>query len=244
MNNNILVFASRYVGYEILRYLLDIKACIGQVIVSDDKDNNILDLALSFGIPARLYNQSTQDELIRDGQRYNWLLNLWSPRVLIKGVLELADHRLNTHPSLVPICQGNDNAAWAIRKNLPAGVSLIEMAEGIDQGDVYVQREVPYVFPIRGIELHSMLESESVTLFKDSWGAIYSNEIPASPQSGLVSYHTRSQTNRDRVLDGASVMTIEEVISWIYAHDFYPGTTAEIVYQGTTYKLTVHTEKK
>jgi len=244
MGEGILVFASKQVGRELVEYLVELGAPVRRVIAANDGDREILNPAIARRIPTEVYSKQTQQQLEENGHKYQWLLNLWSPHILGPGVLALAEHRLNTHPSLVPICQGNDTAAWVIRKGLSAGVSLLEMHVTVDSGEVYVQKEVPYSFPVRGSELHALLQRELVALFKDSWPAIYSGSTSPRPQNGPATYHTRKQTEQDRVLDPSVKMTLGEFLAWACAHDFYPGTTAEVSYRGSNYRLTLNVEKK
>ena len=244
MSTGILVFAARRVGLELLTYLLDIDAPVERVIAGSAEAGPILDLAENRGVPAQVYTPEVQSQLLLAGKRYGWLLNLWSPYILTPPVLELANRRLNTHPSLVPHSRGNDTAAWTIRNGLPAGVSLIEMHQGVDTGEVYAQQEVLYTFPIRGSELHAILQDELVALFKRLWPAIYSNEVPPEPQKGPVTYRTRRETERDRTLDASTTLTLEEFMCWALAHDFSPRTTAEVQYLDRRYKLTLAVEQK
>ena len=158
MGKDILLFAAKDVGTELFDYLLQTKAPIDRLIAGGPDNRKILDLAKKNGIPAGAYEKHTQAQLADEGDRYEWLLNLYSPHILRPDTLALADHRLNAHSSLVPHCRGNDGSAWAIRKGLPAGVSLIEIRDGIDEGEVYCQTEVPYFFPVPGFELHERLK--------------------------------------------------------------------------------------
>jgi len=234
---NILVFASKAVGQETFAFLLKTGAPVGRVVVGRPDDEGILAASRAAGIPAEVYSPRTQEDLAADPARYEWLLNLWSPRILKPEVLALARNRLNIHPSLVPHCLGNDNAAWAIRKRLPAGVSLIEMNPDIDHGEVYVQCEIPYSFPLRGSELHQRLQRASVELFNSAWPSIYKGDICPKPQVGPGSYHTRKHTEADRVRSAEDAMPLGEAIDWLLAHDFDPGTTAELVRDGKRYRL-------
>ena len=247
MSDGILVFASKRVGLECLTVLLEGGAPVEQVIVGKKSDQKILEKVLEKGIPVTFYDKWTQTRLVTEGKRYDWLLNLWSPHILGQELLALARRRLNTHPTLVPHCRGNDGTAWLIRKGLPAGVSLIEMNETIDAGDVYVQKEVPYLFPlVRGKKLHQQLEDELISLFKLSWPDIHQGMIiPTSQNTMGISVHTRKQTDQDRVQDASAVLgTLEDFMRWALAHDFSPGTTAEVRYNGRVFKITVHINEK
>lgn len=243
-NRSILVFASRIVGYEALRFLLEEKMPVKKVIAGKPQDRNILALADSFGISVEIFSNMTQADLVEEGKLYTWILNLWSPHILNTSVLKLAEKRLNIHPGLVPLCRGNDNAAWCIRKGLPAGVALIEMDDKIDAGGVYAQKELPYSFPIRGKELHDILQREAVIFFKEMWQDIYDEKVQPQKQTGVGGYYTREDTERDRVRLEDTTFTLDEWIRWVLAHDFSPGTTAEVKYQDKTYKLSLIIEEK
>jgi methionyl-tRNA formyltransferase len=238
----ILVFAGRVVGLELVEFLLQGGYPVARVIAGSRDDTPILQSAAHHGIPAEVYGPSTQQGLVERGDRYRWLLNLWSSHVLKPHALALADKRLNIHPSLVPNCRGNDNAAWTIRRGVPAGISLLEMDATLDTGGIYVQREVAYEFPIRGSELHSKLLSAASALFKDEWPAIYSADVRPCRQGAAGSYHTRKQTDSDRMINWSDTVSVEELVSRALAHDFYPGTTAELIRDGICYRLRLSIE--
>lgn len=239
MNKDIIVFAAKSGGLELVNYLLEINAPLSQVVVASEKDQEIINVVSSQSIPVAVYNSDLTLQLIKEGNTYNWLLNLWSPHILRGDILSLAGHRLNIHPSYVPCCQGNDNAAWTIRESAPAGVSLIEMNESIDGGDVYIQKKVDYSFPVKGKDLNGLLIKEAGSLFRKYWPKIYSGEIKAVKQEGIKSYHTRKDTEQDRVLDASAKLTIGECITWMLAHDFFPGTTAEVKFSDKRYRVTL-----
>lgn len=232
-----MVFASKAGGLELVNYLLVIRAPLARVIVAGEKDEEIINAVSSQSIPVAVYSNDLAMQLVKEGHTYKWLLNLWSPHILKEEVLSLAIHRLNIHPSFVPFCRGNDNAMWTLRDNVPAGVSLIEMDRSIDSGDVYVRREVAYKFPIKGKGLNELLIKEGGKLFRDYWPGIYNGEIKSEPQDGFKSYHTRKDTERDRVSDASVKTTIGECITWMLAHDFFPGTTAEVVLGDKRYRV-------
>jgi methionyl-tRNA formyltransferase len=239
MSLGILLFASKYVGRELAAYLLAGDTPIKRVIVGNDDDGVILSMAEQARIDAEVYGPATQENLRRSDQRFTWLLNLWSPHILKPETLALADRRLNVHPGLVPHCRGNDNAAWAVRRNLPAGVSLIEMGAAIDSGDIYAQSIVESPFPTSGKALHELLQHESVNLFKNNWPDICSGKMIPTPQADGGSYFRRRDTNRDRVRNGDDEFSVQQLLSWALAHDFYPGTTAEVRIHGSRYSVRV-----
>jgi methionyl-tRNA formyltransferase len=239
----ILVFASKRVGAELLRYLISRNDPIDRVIAASELDGDILNICRQSGIPCDVFSQAVVEQVVARGKRYDWLLDLWSPHILRKPLLDLARNRANLHPSLVPHARGADSTAWILRKGLLAGVSILEMTEVIDAGGLYAQQQIDIEFPMRGLALHEQLRDEMIALFRRSWPRMLSGELTATPQPPGGSHHRRKETNADRIRDGGTPMTIDEVVGWMLAHDFHPGTTAELERNGQRYRVRVLIEK-
>jgi len=169
--------------------------------------------------------------------QYDWLLDLWSPHILSNEILSLAKHRANLHPGLVPHARGADSTAWCIRKNLPAGVSILDMTEAVDAGGIYAQRQLNVEFPVSGKQLHERLQDEMIALFEEVWPLMLAGRITPQPQMDGGSHYRREQTNKDRRQNADAVMTLREAVRWMLAHDFHPGTTAELEQDGQRFKL-------
>ncbi len=223
-----LVFAGKDVGKACLRFMIDQGIDEIRAVLTGRDDDEILDMARSAGLAAEPCSPEALSRLAKGSERYDWLVNLWCPHLLPPEVLDLAQRRLNVHPGLVPHCRGNDSAAWALRQGLPAGVSLIEMTAKIDAGGVYAQRPVPPVAGERGRALHVRLQDEAIRLFRDEWPRIAQEMAPPSPQAAGGSYFTRAMTERDRVRSASEEWALGDLVNWALAHDFAPGTTAEV----------------
>jgi methionyl-tRNA formyltransferase len=94
-----------------------------------------------------------QPEKVRDGKLAAELAGLRPDvlcvaaygRILGKDLLELAPHgAVNVHGSLLPKYRGAAPVQWAIaRGEAETGVSIMQMDEGLDTGDVLLQRVLP-----------------------------------------------------------------------------------------------------
>lgn len=239
----ILVFASKSVGFEALEFLVDRREPIARVIVGSSKDLPIIDLCKGAKCDFEVFSGTTCPDLLKSGRRFDWLLNLWCPHILKDDVLALAARRANLHPGLVPYSRGNDCAAWIIRKREPAGVSILEMNAGVDEGDVYAQRTLDVPFPTRGRILHDNLQKAVVNLFREAWPDMAAGKLSPTPQPNGGSYHRRRDTNADRLRKADDVGSLGETIDWMLAHDFGPGTTAEVIRDGRRYKLSLNIEE-
>ena len=91
--------------------------------------------------------------------------------------------------------------------------------------------------------MNARLINEANNLFQDNWPSIYAKDLIPYPQNGTASYHTRSETEQDRVRDFSEVTTIGNCLQWVLAHDFSPGTTAELDSNGKKFKVTVSLEE-
>ena len=239
----ILVWASKDVGLQSLLHLIKINAPIDHVIVGTNNDFQILQLCEKKSIKAEVKSSKTYQNLLNDNSRWSWILSLWNPHIINKSLLDLADQTLNLHPGLLPICRGMDTAAWIIRKRLKAGVSLLEMDEGIDTGRIWAEKGTNYNFPIKGSDLLNILKEELICLFKAKWHDIYTGQIKPVSQIKSGTTFTRGKTEVDRVIDINKNLSAKDFLSWALAHDFYPLSSAEIVINDKCYKITVNLEE-
>ena len=237
-----LVFAGKDVGRACLRFMIDQGNDEICAVFTGSADDDILEMARSAGIAAEPCSPRALSRLAKGTERYDWLVNLWCPHLLPAEVLDLAQRRLNVHPGLVPHCRGNDSAAWALRRGLPAGVSLIEMTAKIDAGGVYAQRPVSPVTGERGRALHVRLQDEAIRLFQEEWPRLAQEMAAPSPQAPGGSYFTRAMTERDRVRPASEELALRDLVNWALAHDFSPGTTAEVSFEDDV-RYQVHVER-
>jgi methionyl-tRNA formyltransferase len=234
----ILVFAGKRVGTALLSYLISRPEQVGYVVAASDADQPILGLCREHRIPCAIFNKQLDIAALRAvTAHYDWLLDLWSPHILSSEILALARHRANLHPSLVPHARGADSTAWCIRKDLPVGVSILEMTEVVDAGGLYAQKQLAVDFPVSGQELHARLQDEMIQFFQQTWPLMLNGQITARPQPEGGSHHRRKETNADRKQKAETVMTLGEAVRWMLAHDFHPGTTAELEQDGQRFKL-------
>lgn len=242
-NLKILVFASKDVGRICLSHLINEGFDIGLVVAGLPDDRAILDLCEAKSIASRVAGPDTQADIVADGTRWSWILSLWNPHILSPALLALAEKTLNLHPALLPHCRGNDTAAWTLRNRLPAGVTILEMDAGVDTGQIWAQREVAYEPMTKGRELFAQLQQELTDLFIEKWADIHAGQVAPKAQGGGATSHTRRQTNQDRVIDLDDGHPFISCIDWMLAHDFHPGTTAEVIRGGKRYRVTLELDE-
>lgn len=238
-----IVFAHRWLGRKVLEYLLAEGYEIDHVVVTDNLDQDIFDLAMSYGLATSFYHSKIQSQLANSLKTTDWLMSFWSPIIIGTELLERFENTVNVHPSLVPINQGSDCAAWTIRNKTLAGVSIMNMHSTLDTGDIYASKQLDWLFPIQGKQLHKALLDLCFEFFVEMWPRIYSGDLKPVPQKGVVSHHTRKQTNEDRFIMDLSAITGRELLDKVLAHDFSPRSMAEVMLDGEKYSLTMELKK-
>lgn len=123
----------------------------------------------------------------------------YSYRHIIKAdILRLFPNRaINLHISLLPWNRGADPNLWSFLEGTPKGVSIHYLDEGLDTGDIIVQREV--FFDENQDTLASSykkLQMEIQQLFYESWDSIRAGTSQRVPQRGSGSFHRSSDKIR------------------------------------------------
>jgi len=244
MNSSIVIFASRYLGYQCIEYLAKNKYTISFIVLASAEDRHIEELANIYSIPYAYHYKGIQNDIAkRHEKKGDWLISFWSTHIIRAELIDCFKNTLNVHPSLVPLNQGNDCASWTIRDQTPAGVSIMTIKKELDKGDVYCYQEYPYSFPITGKQLYDSLLDQCVNFFKEKWSDICAGKLKPKKQSVFSTYHTRSDTNFDRCKKSTEIISLDEVINWILAHDFYPLSSAEVIRNGKKYRLKLSVEE-
>ena len=103
-------------------------------------------------------------------------------RILPRWLLAMPLRAINLHASLLPRWRGANPIAWAIYAgDAETGVSVMEMAEGVDEGPVLAQRRVAIEQEDTLTSLTGRLGAIAGELLVEVWPAIVT--LPASAQS-------------------------------------------------------------
>ncbi|MES2767732.1 MAG: formyltransferase family protein [Bdellovibrionota bacterium] len=241
---NILIFASKEIGLNLIQFLLkSYSDDYYDFVVMDPDAEKIQNYLRSRDI--KFYSpKSYRETLIKSGKEYDWILNLWGGMIFKKEDLELAKNTLNVHPSFLPYGRGRDPVVWALKYGHPAGVTLHSISGGIDEGDIYVQQNVSYDFQDKGKKVYNEVVETCEALFKENWDGIRSGKITLKPQAqqNLLT-KKRSDLLQDRIIDLDKSLPATELIKTILAHDFSPDYTAQLRLNGKTYRITLDIEE-
>ncbi|MDD4998070.1 MAG: methionyl-tRNA formyltransferase, partial [Syntrophales bacterium] len=105
-------------------------------------------------------------------------------QILPKEILVCPKHGcINVHPSLLPRCRGAAPIQWTlIRGETKTGVTIMQMDEGVDSGDILLQEETP-IGPEEDFgALHDRLSLMGAELLIRTVEAIESGKAVCTPQ--------------------------------------------------------------
>lgn len=113
-----------------------------------------------------------------------------------KQVIDLLPGKIvNLHISLLPYNRGADPNFWSFVEGTPKGVTIHQIDEGLDTGDILVQAEVEFGEDETLKTSYEQLQQKIRELFYRHWVQIRAGEIPPRPQLGLATSH-RSKDKR------------------------------------------------
>lgn len=104
----------------------------------------------------------------------------WIPSEL----LAIPTYRLNVHPSLLPRYRGAAPVNWPILNgDSETGVSIIDIVEKVDAGDIYCQEAMPLDPHVTALRLSSELASLSYGVLKKVLEQVKSGKLRGVPQN-------------------------------------------------------------
>ncbi len=105
-------------------------------------------------------------------------------RILPADALAVPSHGcLNVHASLLPGLRGAAPAQWAVARGLrETGVTIMQMDEGLDTGDIRLQKKVPIADDETGESLLARLAPVGAAALEEALSLLAKGELPRIPQ--------------------------------------------------------------
>lgn len=153
------------------------------------ENSPLIDFIKSFGDEVIVWTKKIDDEF----------LNLHNPdfivsygyRHIIRGnVLDKYLNKIiNLHISYLPWNRGADPNFWSLLEGTPKGVTIHYVDEGIDTGNIIVQKQIEFDKNDTLKTSYEKLHKEIQQLFKENWLKLKSGEFENFKQIGKGSAH-------------------------------------------------------
>lgn len=141
---------------------------------------------------------------------------------------------INIHASLLPAYRGAAPIQWVILNGeRETGVTIMQMAKGLDTGDMLLSKVVPIAQKETGESLHDKLMEAGAELIAQALVKIENGElIPEKQDDSLSSYASRLTKSMGLVDWTKDAVTLERLVrglnSWPSAYTFFRGKTLKI----------------
>ena len=108
-------------------------------------------------------------------------------------ILFMKEKIINLHISLLPYNRGSDPNFWSFLENSPKGVTIHLIDNGIDKGDILVQKQIEIDAKNHTLKTsYDLLNTEIQNLFYDNWINIKNRKISPKRQNVGGSFHLKS----------------------------------------------------
>ena len=217
-----------------LKKLADAGHEIGYCVTQPDKAKNrgkkivfsdVKEAALELGIPV------LQPEKVKNDEEFFGVLKEYAPDIIVvaafgqiipKNILELPKYGcINVHASLLPRLRGASPIQQAIVDGEEvSGVTIMQMGEGLDTGDMLTKVEVP-IDGMNYSELHDILAVKGADLLIDTLPLIEEGKVVPEKQDDSLSTYAKLIFKQDGQIDFAkSPIEIERLVR---GFDPWPG---------------------
>ncbi len=159
------------------------------LFLTSGESNALADWLAGEGETVRLVSDPVAEE---DMNRWpaDWLVSYNYRHIVKKNILEkFRGKAINLHISYLPWNRGADPNLWSHIEDTPKGVTIHEMDEGVDTGNILVQKEVELKENLTLKESYDLLHDEIQALFKQWWPSIQGGKLISQPQQGAGSIH-------------------------------------------------------
>lgn len=147
---------------------------------------------------------------------------------------------INVHPGYLPHGRGFNPNVWSIIDDLPAGVTIHYMDDGVDTGEIIARQHVDRLMSDTGKSLYQRIERACVELFKQTWPSIESGTVEAAPQTESdATYHYKSDFVDLCRIDPEQTYEAKELIDRLRALTFPPFNNAFLEVDGERYYIEI-----
>jgi len=149
-------------------------------------------------------------------------------KILPKEILEYPKYGcINIHASLLPDLRGAAPIQWAILRGLTeTGVTSMQMDEGLDTGDMLIQKKVEITPDMNAEELHDALSSLGADVMQETIEALVKGELHPVRQGDVQSFYAQMLTKDLSPIDWrASAQAVHNKVRGLYG---WPCATAKL----------------
>ena len=252
MTRRIALFANGKAGVEIAKFLAEqddevvILSLAGQYLDLDQEIEKVFSghtqTKKCFG---DLRDNLKNFQKLMEDTGVDTIITVYWPYLLPEQILSPHTLTVNFHPALLPLNRGWYPHVHNILDGSPAGVTLHKLSQLADEGDIWLQKEVPaYPWDLAS-DLYLRLQNEIVELFKVNWSLILSGKIVAMSQSiSNASYHAKKEIEELDYIDLNMSLKVSDLLNLLRARTFGEKGFAYFVHEGERIRVRIQFERE
>ncbi|MCK4269684.1 MAG: hypothetical protein KAW93_04315 [Methanogenium sp.] len=248
MKNNRIIYATNNLnGYKVLAELLNMGIDIEYLLVHPSNEasylNEILELAnlpenhvFTWHPSDKIYAEKIKNVAVNEN--INTLFSVNFGYIFPFDFINTFENAFNLHISYLPYNKGANPNVWAIIDNTPAGVTIHQLNEGIDDGKIYAKKQV-HVDPCdNGKTLYDKLSKASVEIVNETFIDIISGNITPFCEDGG-SFHLKKEFTDLCKIDLDKKYSAKELIDFLRALTYPPHKNAYFEIDGKKYYVNI-----
>ena len=197
----IVLLANQTVGHEILKFMLASHRSDLSLVVCMS-DDEIYRLAKSNNIVSEICINNEELHTVLNDLDFDIGIMAWWPFILQTKNISKANYGfINTHNSLLPNNRGKHPYFWAIIEELPYGVTLHWVDEGIDTGAIISQKPINITWEDNSDTVYQRSQNEMISLFKSTYPMLRDKTADTVQQSSLGTFHYSTELEKMREID-------------------------------------------
>ncbi len=160
-----------------------------------------------------------------EGEQFDWFFSIANLRLVPGAILQQAKRgAINFHDGPLPRYAGLNTPAWAlVNGELKHGITWHEIVEGVDRGDIYLQREIEISKGETALTLNAKCFEAGMASFADLCDLIERDHLQAVPQT----FEDRTYFAKSKRPDAAATLDFggraEDAERLVHALDFGRG---------------------
>lgn len=171
----------------------------------------------------------------------DYILSVHFPYIIPPAVLKIPrTGTLNLHPAYLPFNRGSNTPTWAIVDGNPYGATLHWVDEGLDTGEVALQKGLDVRPDDTAHSLYQRVLQLELELLHEALPLLFSRTLPRVPQAGRGSCHLKEELRTMQRLELTEFRQVGDVLKFLRAlttKDWDEAAYFEI--DGNTYSVRV-----
>ena len=243
---NIILFLNQNIGLKVLMFCSRTDNIIFAVV---KKKNNFFYLEtitflknnkIQYSINEKFFENKNNLKKISD---IDFIITVYWPHFIKSNFLEKSKSSLNFHPSFLPFNRGWYPHVHNIINGSKAGVSLHQLSNKFDNGNIWSQKKVIVKIEDNASTLHERLGKEIFSLFKRKWSDIKNGKIKPTKQLRFLKFNSKKDIDKFDEIDLYKKYKAIDLIKKISARNFYDKSFSFFKFGGKKYKLHIKVSK-